>query len=87
MGSGALRGGAAGGRAFWGAQIVHQRQAVLPTEVNKFDLSDTAVEVDTWKGKESKAVFKTTTQWFVVKPACSTEMNKPAMISNAPASS
>lgn len=47
LGSGALGGRAAGRGALWGAQVVHQRDAVLPTEVNKLDLSDTAVKVDT----------------------------------------
>ena len=30
---------------------MHQREAVLPTEVNELDLSDAAVEVDTCKGR------------------------------------
>ena len=49
--AGALGGRAAGRGALWGAQVVHQRDAVLPTEVNKLDLSDTAVKVDTCKGR------------------------------------
>lgn len=30
---------------------MHQREAILPTEVNKLDLSDAAVKVDTCKGR------------------------------------
>lgn len=49
LGRRAVRGGAARGRAFWRTQVVHQWEAVLPTEVHKLDLSNTAVEVDSWK--------------------------------------
>lgn len=51
LGSGALGGRAAGRGALWGAQVVHQREAILPTEVNELDLSDAAVKVDTCKGR------------------------------------
>lgn len=51
LGSGALGGRAAGRGALRGAQVVHQRDAVLATEVNKLDLPDAAVKVDTWKGR------------------------------------
>lgn len=47
LGSRALGGRAAGRGALWGAQVVHQREAILPTEVNELDLSDAAVKVDT----------------------------------------
>lgn len=30
---------------------MHQREAILPTEVNELDLSDAAVKVDTCKGR------------------------------------
>lgn len=49
LGCGAVRDGTARGRAFWRTQVVHQREAVLPTEVHKFNLSDTAVKVDSWR--------------------------------------
>lgn len=51
LGSGALGGRAAGRGALWGAQVVHEREAILPTEVNKLDLPDAAVEVDTCQGR------------------------------------
>lgn len=47
LGSGALGGRAEGRGALWGAQVVHQREPILPTEVNEFDLSDAAVKVHT----------------------------------------
>lgn len=44
----ALRVGAAGGAALGGAQVVHEGQPVLPTEVDKFDVAHARVEVHTW---------------------------------------
>lgn len=51
LGCRALGGRAAGRGALWGAQVVHQRDAILPAEVNELDLSDAAVKVDTCKGR------------------------------------
>lgn len=44
----ALRVGAAGGGALWGAQVVHEGQPVLPAEVHKFDLAHTGIKVHAW---------------------------------------
>ena len=44
-----MRGRTARGRAFWRTQVVHQREAVFPTEVHKFNLSDAAIKVDSWR--------------------------------------
>ena len=44
----ALRVGAAGRGALGGAQVVHQGQPVLPTEVNEFDVAHTRIKVHTW---------------------------------------
>lgn len=44
----ALRVGAAGRGALRGAQVVHEGQPILPTEVHKFDLAHTRIEVDAW---------------------------------------
>lgn len=46
LGCGAVRSGTTRGRALRWTQVVHQWEAVLPTEVHKFNLSDTAVKVD-----------------------------------------
>lgn len=46
LGCGAVRGRAAGGGAFWRTQIVHEGEAILPTEVHKLNLSDTTVKID-----------------------------------------
>ncbi len=35
--------------AFWGAQVVHQGQAILPTEIHKLDVTNAWVEVNTWE--------------------------------------
>lgn len=51
LGSGALGGRAEGRGALWGAQVVHQREPILPTEVNELDLSDAAVKVHTCEGQ------------------------------------
>lgn len=41
-----MGGRAAGGGALWRAQIVHEGETVLPTEVHKLNLSDTTVKID-----------------------------------------
>lgn len=47
----ALRVGAAGGGALRGAQVVHERQSVLPTEVHELNVADARVKVDACWGK------------------------------------
>jgi len=44
----ALGVGAAGRGALWGAQVVHEGQPVLPTEVHKLDLAHPRIKVDAW---------------------------------------
>lgn len=51
----ALRVGAARRGALWGAQVVHERQPILSTEVHKFDLANTRIEVHACGGEEHVA--------------------------------
>lgn len=50
----ALGVGAAGGGALWRAQVVHEGQPVLPTEVHKLNLAHAWVKVDAWREVESE---------------------------------
>lgn len=52
-----LRVGAAGRGAFWGAQVVHERQPVLPTEIHKPDVAHARVEVHTCRGSDKHAFY------------------------------
>lgn len=57
--------GAAGWGALRGAQVVHERQSIFPTEVHKFDVADAWVKVDAcWRenrisgdGTKTRPVF------------------------------
>lgn len=51
----ALRVGAARRGALRGAQVVHERQPILSTEVHKFDLANTRIKVDSCGGEEHVA--------------------------------
>lgn len=65
----ALGVGTAGRGTLWRAQVVHEGQPVLPTEVHKFDLAHTWIKVDAWKKSRVKnqARFK----WQVSDLYCS----------------
>lgn len=52
----ALRVGAARRRALRGAQVVHERQPVLPAEVHELDLAHARVEVDACREQRQELV-------------------------------
>lgn len=52
----ALRVGAARRRALRGAQVVHERQPVLPAEVHELDLAHARVEVDACREQRRELV-------------------------------
>lgn len=54
----ALGVGAAGRGALWGAQVVHEGQPVLSTEVHKFNLAHTWIKVHAWRRVRERAETK-----------------------------
>lgn len=67
----ALRVGAAGWGALWGAQVVHERQPILPAEVHEFNVADAWVKVDAcWDENKTKSVgtdYENNAVFFVAK--------------------